>query len=260
MKNPMQRFTRFLFRRNKFKAATARTAMAQPHDDDDGNGNQLSGAFVVVLFLHVVAIVGVFAFARINPKKDAVLTPPDQTAAGKPNQAKPNAAKANAAKPPASIAAAAITPVAPAAPAHDSLKASQPGLRTHIVQAGDRLEKIAFAYNVGIPDIVATNHLKNKDDIRGGQALTIPDSKLAAKVSPVPETKPPATTPAAQKSQTSPNDKKTPNTYIVKKGDSAAKIAREHKCTYEELVKLNGIKDPKKIQPGQVLKLPVRNG
>ena len=237
MKNPMQRFTRFLFRRNKFKAATARTAMAQPHDDDDGNGNQLSGAFVVVLFLHVVAIVGVFAFARIKEKNGTKTSPEPstQTAAGKANAAKP---------------------AAPAAPAHDSLKAAQPGLRTHIVQAGDRLEKIAFAYNVGLDDLRAANKLKIEDSIKTGQALTIPESKLTAKVSPIAETKP---TPAAQRQPAPASDRKTPNTYIVKKGDSAAKIAREHKCTYEELVKLNSIKDPKKIQAGQVLKLPVKN-
>ena len=254
MKNPMQRFTRFLFRRNKFKAATARTAMAQPHEDDDGNGNQLSGAFVVVLFLHVVAIVGVFAFARIKEKngKKTSPEPSTQTAAGKANAAKPAALK-----PAALVAAATPAPAAPAAPAHDSLKTPQPGQRvTHIVKINETLTKIAFAYNVGLDDLRAANKLKIEDSIKTGQALTIPESKLTAKVSPIAETKP---TPAAQRQPAPASDRKTPNTYIVKKGDSAAKIAREHKCTYEELVKLNSIKDPKKIQAGQVLKLPVKN-
>ena len=47
-----------------------------------------------------------------------------------------------------------------------------------------------------------------------------------------------------------------PKTYVVQKGDTVAKIARENNCTYEELVKLNNIKDPKKLQPGQPVKIP----
>ena len=38
------------------------------------------------------------------------------------------------------------------------------------------------------------------------------------------------------------------------------KIARDHGCSYEELLKVNNIKDPKKIQIGQALKIPVKNG
>ena len=253
MKNPIQKFRRIFFRGKKFNTSTARPAMAAPRDDDDDNGHQLSGAFVVVLLLHVIAIIGVFAFARIREKNKAQtsLESPAQIAATKSSQAKPNPAKPPAAKPAQMIAAAVPAPAAQAIPAHDSLKVPQAGQRTtHIVQVDDRLEKIAFAYNVTIPGLVAANHLKNREDIRAGQALTIPESKTAAKNSPVAETKLPAPVPA--------NDRKTPKIYIVKKNDTAVKIAREHGCTYEELVKLNSIKDPKKIQLGQVLKLPVK--
>ncbi len=45
-------------------------------------------------------------------------------------------------------------------------------------------------------------------------------------------------------------------TYRVKAGDTLAKIARQHGATASQLAKLNGIKDPGLIRPGQELKLP----
>ena len=72
------------------------------------------------------------------------------------------------------------------------------------------------------------------------------------------ETKPAQT--ATQKATPAPADRKAVKTYMVKKYDSPMKIARDHGCTYEELMKVNNIKDPKKIQVGQLLKLPVKNG
>jgi hypothetical protein len=44
--------------------------------------------------------------------------------------------------------------------------------------------------------------------------------------------------------------------YTVVKGDSPYRIAKKFKITPEELMKENGITDPKKIQIGQKLKIP----
>lgn len=45
-------------------------------------------------------------------------------------------------------------------------------------------------------------------------------------------------------------------TYTLEKGDNLAKIAKKCAVPVEDLMKLNDIKDPKKLQIGQVLKLP----
>jgi LysM repeat protein len=77
-----------------------------------------------------------------------------------------------------------------------------------------------------------------------------PPQSTAQKTTPTPvDKKAPATA-----------DKKTPKIYIVRKSETAMKIARDHGCSYEDLLKLNNIKDPKKIQSGQALKIPVKNG
>lgn len=43
--------------------------------------------------------------------------------------------------------------------------------------------------------------------------------------------------------------------YVVKSGDTLSGIAAKYKTTYQALQKLNGIKDPNKIYPGQKLKI-----
>jgi len=258
MKKQMQQLRRLLFRSKKFNTTTARAAAPETYDEGDDGGNKLSGAFIVVLLLHVVAVVGIFAFARIKPSIAPAESATTQTTAAKAKPAKPAPTPAKPA-----VAIAAVTPVhaTPLAPLKDSIKTPQPGARTtHIVQPGETLGKIAFAFNVGVGDLVAANKLPSHGDIRVGQVLTIPESKQAAK-SPTPaETRPATTAAASRKPPTTTSEKKTPKAYVVKKGDTAAKIAREHGCTYDDLVKLNNIKDPKKIQPGQVLKVPVKNG
>jgi LysM repeat protein len=54
-----------------------------------------------------------------------------------------------------------------------------------------------------------------------------------------------------------PTEDQGPTTeYTVVKGDSPYKIAKKFKITPDQLMKANGITDPKKIQIGQMLKIP----
>lgn len=46
-----------------------------------------------------------------------------------------------------------------------------------------------------------------------------------------------------------------PSVYVVKKGDSLSKIAKAYGTTVDRLVKLNNIKYPNIIYPGQKIKL-----
>ena len=45
-------------------------------------------------------------------------------------------------------------------------------------------------------------------------------------------------------------------TYVVKKGDTPITVADHLKVDATALLKLNGIDDPKKMKPGQILKIP----
>jgi LysM repeat protein len=210
MKNPMQKLRRFFVRSRTFNAAAAR-ATTQVPADDDSDSTRLSGAFIIVLVLHVIAVVGVFAFARIKEsrKSNSPQSNTTQTAAPKNAPPKASAPKAPAVKPPAPAPAASIVAANPSVTPNPTPK---PAIAAATPATADK------------PSPTAT-------------------PKTAQKASPTPS-----------------SDKKTPKIYVVKKNETAMKIARDHGCSYEDLLKLNNIKDPKKIQSGQSLKIPVKNG
>jgi LysM repeat protein len=45
-------------------------------------------------------------------------------------------------------------------------------------------------------------------------------------------------------------------TYTVKRGDNPWSIAKSQGVSYDDLMKINGLQDPKKLQLNQILKLP----
>jgi LysM repeat protein len=63
-------------------------------------------------------------------------------------------------------------------------------------------------------------------------------------------------TPAAPSAPAASPAPSAPATYTIKQGDNLGKIARNHGTTPEAIIRLNGIKDPLKIQPGQKIKIP----
>ena len=269
MKKQLNQLRRFFARTGarKLNAATAREVIPASYDDDD-NSNRLSGAFIVVLALHVIALVGVFAFSRMkDPKSASGTIPPAQSSSSIAGTApsfaptpdptpapEPTPAPAQAA--PAQYASLQSNKVATAAATDaandraDATRVTRPRPGSHVVKSGETLSKIAFANNLRAADLMAANNLKN-DEIRVGQEHIIPDPKPVKAT-----TEPKAMAKAPEK--TTPPAKTTPGSYTVRKNDSLIKIAREQKVSYDDLVKLNGIKDPRKLQEGQVLKLPKR--
>lgn len=71
-----------------------------------------------------------------------------------------------------------------------------------------------------------------------------------------PDTKQSAPAPAKAKPSNTSAPAATAKVYKVVSGDTLSKIASKHGTTVAALVKLNGIKDPNKINVGQAIKLP----
>jgi len=234
--------------------ATARAAQRPmtPCDEEEPT-TKLSSAFIVVLILHVVAVGGIYAFNSIKASRKereaAVALSVPATPA--PAKAAQNEATTIASQTAHQAAASPHSTDPSAIPPLNNIK---PGTgRSYVVKAGDNLTKIAFAYSVTPAEIMQANHLKDGTVLRPGQALVIPEAKTAGKTSadahkadstPKQADVPPTTT--------------TPGFYTVKKGDTATSIAHNFGLTAEELLKANRITDPKKLQPGQTLKVPPR--
>jgi LysM repeat protein len=66
----------------------------------------------------------------------------------------------------------------------------------------------------------------------------------------------PSRSPSKQEHATSPVS--SGKTYIVKKGDNPVSIAKKLKIPYDDLMSLNHIEDPRKLQIGQKLLIPER--
>jgi LysM repeat protein len=228
------------FGRKQKLRATARRLPQQAMEDFEREPNMsFTKALAVVVVLHVVAVGGIIAFNSIKAHKisstDAVLHNAGAADAKTDTDAdeKPDAA-----------------PQTP--PAVNS--------RVYQVKTGDTLPKIAVALGVRTETIEEENGLKNIGALRVGQELKIP-AKPAGDVSKQSETahkktadetpKPPAKTAPA-------TAKVGAEFYVVVKGDNPVAIARKFHVSYDELLKLNKIEDPKKLKIGQKLKIPAK--
>jgi LysM repeat protein len=162
---------------------------------------------------------------------------------------------------------------APATTASEPVPAG--GTQIYTVKAGDTVTKIASSLGVTIPDLEKVNGLAGNTVLQVGQILKVPAQpvaqaassvqteagKVAASAANIPaetgaavrQTNPAATTSAAAPA---PDQTAGGAQYTVVKGDSPYKIAKKFKITPDELMKANGITDPKKIQIGQVLRIP----
>ena len=280
-------------------AANAETYDQEDYDEEEPN-MKFSHALMVVLALHVIAVGGIFAFNSIK--------------AGQSSSTKASTKGENG--PPAAQAAAQSKP----SPAQGANKAG----KTHTVQAGDTLSRIAALYNISVEAIEKENGITTYSMIRVGQILKIPApeslavkpevakpttdpvtaaakqaflaaktdiAKPAALITKTDITKqqavaakteiakPPAaaaktdaakplpvaaTTPKPANAQPSPKKAEMPSpttdsdVYVVAKGDNPYNIAKKLHVSYNELIALNEIKDPTRVQIGQKLKIPAK--
>lgn len=273
LKMPLRRMPRRTSAAESLRAkANAGTYDKEDYETEEEPNMKFSHALMVVLALHVIAVGGVFAFNSIKA---------GQAAAAK------TAAKEEADRSPApAIAQPKPSPT-------ESVIAGWEG-RTHTVQAGDTLSRLASLYKTSVEAIEKENGITTYSMIRVGQVLKIPTTKaevakpatdpataaakqafLAAKTDlpkPSPAAKAESSKPLAAAApsakpvtqQAAPKKEETPpqtadgDTYVVAKGDNPYSIARKLHVNYNELIAINEIKDPTRVQIGQKLKIPPR--
>ena len=214
---------------------------------------RLSRAILVMLLLHVVAVGGILAFSLIKEQNG------ERSAAG----------SSGALEAEDSL----LAPVKATEPSGAPATAGKPAV--HVVQPGETLLRIANEHGVTVDALISANGARTAmSSLRPGQELKLPDkspdpaSLLAERSSVVPDeadggsavpahgpSAPPASAPKAGHL---PSD--SGKTYTVGKGESPYVIAQKLKVSYESLLKLNHIDDPKKLKPGQKLRVPAPAG
>lgn len=205
-------------RGRKVVRASAARAMRGGEDDyyEAEPNMKLSHAFMVVLILHVVAVGGIYAFNQIK-----VQNKPDLIAniSSKITQAT------------GGVSATAATPVA------------KPTVAAAPVQRmpGDADEPL--------PAVVSDSPVVKQV----ASASIVPPQPVAEKpVAPVAAR--PAPVKVETKAAAAPSSGAA--TYKVEKGDNPYTIAKKLSVSYQDLLKVNGIEDPTKLQIGQILKVP----
>jgi LysM repeat protein len=125
------------------------------------------------------------------------------------------------------------------------------GTSSYTVQRGDTLSSIAKKYDSSVREIKAVNG-KVSDLIRVGETLTVPEVGNEATS---------ATSASIGSASVEPiiTNNISPSsgvrTHTVEAGDFPSTIARQYGMTVEELLEINGVTDPRKLQIGKVLQV-----
>jgi LysM repeat protein len=140
------------------------------------------------------------------------------------------------------------------APSADTYQPSSfnQGSTQYTIKRGDSLSKIANQFDTSVPAIKAANGLSS-DLIRVGDKLVIPVSGNSASTSPAIPMEPSQS--ILSSSTASSFSSSGAQTHTVKSGEYPGKIASQYGMTTDELLALNGITDPRKLQVGKVLKV-----
>ena len=226
-------------RGRKVVRASARAMRGGEEDYYEAEPNmKLSHAFMVVLILHVVAVGGIYAFNNIKVNRSSA----DQGSAGRGSDILSNisskiAKATGGAIPSAAVAAKASEAERMPGDADEPLPAmrSAPALPAEVA---------ATPASVSAPPVVTT---APSAPVVTQSSPPKAETKVVAAAKAAPAANKPATSTAA------------PGTYKVAKGDNPYTIAKKFGVSYQELLKVNGVDDPTKLQIGQVLKIPGRS-
>ena len=118
-----------------------------------------------------------------------------------------------------------------------SAQLNDPGTRTHKVRSGETLSGIAARYGTSPTRLASLNRLSKHNLIRVGQVLKLPGGAEATGADSVPR----------QESGS--------QTYVVRRGDNLAIIAKRTGVSQGRLMAINSLDNPNRIYPGQRLRL-----
>ena len=112
---------------------------------------------------------------------------------------------------------------------------------SYVVRPGDSLSVIAERYNTTISELVAINQLRDRNTIRIGQQILLPQQD--------------GSIPTLVVNDGSPLEIPANGIYEVRRGDTLSIIAERYQVSVDSLVTLNALNNSSMIYPGQSLRL-----
>jgi LysM repeat protein len=228
-KRPVQRMPR-----RKLRTAAARKSARYDEEEyfvEEPNV-KLSRAFVVVLLLHVVAVGGIFAFSTLKDRQSSTSAAKNQT----------------------ETANSISTPGTNPAPGH-----GHPPSQTLVyqVKAGDTLAGVAAQFGSTAHDLEVANNLAPGTIVAIGRELVVPEHTNVKGGSELEKLLDGRQAGGKTTAATGGNSENT-KFYTIQRGDNPASIAKKFKVTASELLRVNNIDDPRKLQVGQRILIPTK--
>ncbi len=240
---------------NQTKTKRQRAAATASPEDMEESGINISRSLTIIFAIHILAIGMIFIHKQYLSDRT-----PDPVGAS---------------------SASTATVSSPAATRNNDLPKLSTGDTPYMVRQGDNYTVIAAKHNV---DEIELRNLNSGADIRAGAILRIPQSKriiaedppevaairnqpgfndsergLVEIVPPVAANRAQVITPMRrQETEDAPRAKVVGSgrTHILKAGENIWRISTKYNVSQKELMALNNITDPSKLQIGQVIKLP----
>jgi LysM repeat protein len=228
-KRPVQRMPR-----RKLRTAAARKSARYDEEEyfvEEPNV-KLSRAFVVVLLLHVVAVGGIFAFSTLKDRQSSTSTARNQTETANPSS----------------------TPGTNPAPGHGH---SPSQTLVYQVKAGDTLAGVAAQFGLTAHDLEVANNLAPGTIVAIGRELVVPEHTNVKGGSEL-EKLLDGRQAGGKTTVTTGGGSENTKFYTIQRGDNPAIIAKKFKVTASELLRVNNIDDPRKLQVGQRILIPTK--
>ena len=112
---------------------------------------------------------------------------------------------------------------------------------SYVVRSGDSLSVIAERYKTSVSELVAINQLRDRNTIRVGQTLLLPQQD--------------GTVPTLLVNNSEPLPVPADGEYQVRRGDTMSLIAERHRVPLQTVLALNNLDSNGVIFPGQTLRL-----